>query len=54
MCGVNPLTDGLLAYWRINEGEGNIIHDVTGHGWDAEWQGWGDLQWISNVRCPNE
>lgn len=54
MCGVNPLTDGLFAYWRINEGEGNIIHDVTGHGWDAERGGYGNVEWMDNVRCPYE
>lgn len=38
---VDPGTDGLLAYWRMNEweadpdGNGNIVRDLTGHGHDA-------------------
>lgn len=38
---VNPESDGLLAYWRMNawepkeSGSGNIVKDLTGHGYDA-------------------
>ena len=37
---VNPESDGLLAYWRMNaweakDGGGNIVKDLTGHGYDA-------------------
>lgn len=38
---VDPSSDGLLAYWRMNEwepnpaGSGNIVRDLTGHGHDA-------------------
>lgn len=37
---VDPTTDGLLAYWRMNAWEpnekgGNIVRDETGHGYDA-------------------
>lgn len=37
---VDPQTEGLLAYWRMNayeprEGGGNIVKDETGHGHDA-------------------
>lgn len=31
---VDPKSPGLLAYWKFNEGEGNIVHDVTGNGAD--------------------
>ncbi|MCM1177071.1 MAG: DUF1735 and LamG domain-containing protein [Bacteroidales bacterium] len=38
---VDPESDGLLAYWRMNAweanpaGSGNIVKDLTGHGYDA-------------------
>lgn len=36
---VDPASDGLLAYWRMNEWElapgGNRVVDLTGHGYDA-------------------
>ena len=38
---VDPASKGLLAYWRMNawepntEGSGNIVRDLTGHGYDA-------------------
>lgn len=50
MCGVNPMSEGLVAYWRFNEGTGKQIQDFTGHGWDLE----GNCTWIDGVRCPGE
>lgn len=32
MFTVNPKTDGLEAYWKMNEGSGNNFADATGHG----------------------
>lgn len=36
---IDPATEGLVAYWRMNasesNGSGNIIKDETGHGYDA-------------------
>ncbi len=38
---IDPATEGLVAYWRMNScepnpnGSGNIIKDETGHGYDA-------------------
>lgn len=37
---VDPASDGLLAYWRMNawepgESGGNVVRDLTGHGHDA-------------------
>ena len=26
-----------MAYWKMNEGEGHIFHDATGHGYDMDW-----------------
>ncbi len=35
--GVNAHSDGLVAYWKMNEGEGHIFQDATGHGYDMDW-----------------
>ena len=35
--GVNAYSEGLVAYWKMNEGEGHIFHDATGHGYDMDW-----------------
>lgn len=38
---IDPATEGLVAYWRMNasepnpNGSGNIVKDETGHGYDA-------------------
>lgn len=37
MCGVDPASEGLVAYWKFNEGSGHIFHDATGHGYDIDW-----------------
>lgn len=37
LCGVDPQSDGLLAYWKMNEGSGSVFHDATGHGYDMDW-----------------
>lgn len=36
MYAVDPKSEGLVAYWRCNEGEGTVIHDVTGNGNDMD------------------
>lgn len=37
LCGVDPKSEGLLAYWKMNEGAGHIFKDATGHGYDMDW-----------------
>lgn len=37
LCGVDPASEGLVAYWKMNEGEGHIFHDATGNGYDIDW-----------------
>ena len=37
MCGVDPNSDGLVAYWKMDQSSGHIINDVTGHGYDMDW-----------------
>ncbi len=34
---VDPHSEGLVAYWKMNEGEGHIFHDATGNGYDMDW-----------------
>ena len=36
-CGVDSKSKGLVAYWKLNEGEGHIFHDATGNGYDMDW-----------------
>lgn len=41
LCGVDPQSDGLVAYWKLNEGEGVKFNDATGNGFDIDWtQSW--------------
>lgn len=36
MYSVEPTTPGLCAYWKFNEGEGDVAKDYTGNGNDAK------------------
>ena len=46
---VDPASEGLVAYWKFNEGAGNVITDQTGHGNDIT--GSGDPTWVK-VEIP--
>lgn len=37
LCGVDPQSDGLVAYWKMDQSSGHIIEDKTGHGYDMDW-----------------
>lgn len=37
ICNVNPASEGLRAYWKMNEGEGHIFHDASGNNMDIDW-----------------
>ena len=37
LCGVDPKSEGLVAYWKLNDGQGHIFKDATGHGYDMDW-----------------
>jgi hypothetical protein len=37
LCGVDPKSDGLVAYWKMDQSEGTIILDKTGNGYDMDW-----------------
>lgn len=51
ICYVAPDSEGLLAYWRFNEGTGDTSIDMTGHGYNAM-RKTGNPSWIQGVRCP--
>ena len=48
-CEVDPKSPGLEAYWKFNEGAGNIAHDATGHGYDATAEN--DVVWVTGQIC---
>lgn len=37
LCSVDPKSNGLVAYWKLNDGQGHIFKDATGHGYDMDW-----------------
>lgn len=56
VCWVDPLSEGLVAYWRFNEASPeneDIITDLTGNGYDAKYAGSYDLKFVEGVRCPD-
>lgn len=36
LCGVDPQSEGLRAYWKMND-EDHIFRDATGNGYDMDW-----------------
>jgi len=45
---VDPGTDGLLAWWACDEGEGGIVADISGNGRDGAFV-FGDPAWVEGV-----
>ncbi len=38
ICGVDPQSSGLVAYWKMNEGEdATVFQDASGNGFDIDW-----------------
>ena len=39
LCGADPNSPGLLAYWKLNEGTGSIFHNIStaGSKYDMDW-----------------
>ena len=37
LCGVDPKSNGLVSYWKMNEGTGFIFKDATNNGYDMDW-----------------
>ena len=52
MFAINPKTEGLEAYWKLNEGEGNKFVDATGHGNNAV--SLGTTNWVHGVRSDEQ
>lgn len=48
-CEVDPKSAALEAYWKFNEGSGNIANDATGHGHVATANA--TLKWIAKETC---
>lgn len=53
MYAVDPHTEGLQGYWKMNEGSGKVLHDATGHGNDGMIEG-NTVTWIENVRSDQK
>ncbi len=53
LCYVDPLSPGLLAYWRFNGDNmsGNDATDLTGHGFTATANR--AVTWVDDVKCPD-
>lgn len=52
MYAIDPKSNGLEGYWKMNEGSGNIFKDATGKGNDLT--GSGNITWVKGVRMPAE
>ncbi len=55
VCWVDPLSEGLVAYWRFNEtaeAGSKIVTDLTGNGYNAKFAGWSAPSFVAGVRCP--
>ena len=37
LCGTDPNSEGLIAYWKFNQSSGTTFIDETGHGYDMDW-----------------
>ena len=53
MNSVDPNSEGLLGYWKMDEGQGYVFKDATGHGNDGEctYSNAGDI-WDPQVYGP--
>lgn len=51
-CAVNPSSQGLYGYWKFNEGAGNSVADITGHGHTGTFTG--SNAWVPGIRCPEQ
>ncbi|WP_160119382.1 DUF1735 and LamG domain-containing protein [Bacteroides faecalis] len=51
MFSIDPQTEGLEAYWRLNEGTGNEFKDATGNG--NACRSTGKTEWVLHVKADN-
>ena len=54
LCAVGTNSNGLQAYWKLNEGEGYIFKDATGHGYDMDWSHSIREQWDGSGRIETD
>lgn len=47
LCGADANADGLLAYWKFNEGSGSIFHNSSKEGTKYDMD-WGNVFWDNN------
>lgn len=52
MTVTSPKSDGLRAYWKMNEGKGNIFEDITGNGYTATAEG--NVRWIHGILSTDD
>lgn len=50
MTKVDPKTEGLVAYWRFDEGQGDTFKDATGKNPDAVTKNNGHVTWVQDVK----
>lgn len=53
MYSCDPASDGLVFYFKFNEGSGNTFKDASGHGYDISTPGV-DYTWIQDVRIDGK
>lgn len=51
LCYVDPLSNGLIAYWRFDSAEDGNVTDLTGNGHTAVAQG--TIHWVEGIKCPS-
>lgn len=49
-CYVDPKSDGLIGYWRLDELVDGKFKDLTGNGNDGNPSG--NFKWYENLKCP--
>lgn len=48
ICGVDPSTEGLVSYWRMNEGEGTTFYDLSPNKRDIAYTNGITIQWTDD------
>ena len=43
---IDPKSEGLLAYWRCDDGSGKVLSDATGNGYDCSGDWADDSRWV--------
>lgn len=51
---VNPKSEGLIMYWKMNEGEGTVLHNSVEGAPNLNVSPARDLRWLDNVRSDDK